>query len=127
MVLDTGIVASSVKITDFGQCPYSPYGTAAGPVAVWFDAQDPATMFTDAAGTQPVTADGNVVVRWASKGSIPAFAMTVTTGTATYRPTLLKGGTMAALNFAAFQGVFSDPYVTKLNQRPGRSPRPGPA
>ena len=67
---------------------------------MWFDAQDPATLFADVGGTQPLVAqDGAVVARWNSKGSLPGFAMTTGSGTATYRAALLKGGSLAALTF----------------------------
>ena len=81
---------------------------------VWLDAQDLTTMFTDDAGTQPVTANGDQVVTWKSKGSAADFTLKRTVGTATYT-TNLCGPSLHGLVFSAYRGAFSDGTITKNN------------
>ena len=83
------ITGSNYKIKGtgaFSMTTFTPTATlfAAGEKGVWFDASDLSTMFTDVAGTQPVTGSGQLVALWRDKSGNGAHA---TQATLASRPT----------------------------------------
>jgi hypothetical protein len=68
-----------------GSTPWEPTDDS---VKRWYDAQDLSTMFTDTAGTTPVTTNGDLIARWNDKGTDADHATQSTSGDRpTYRTT----------------------------------------
>jgi hypothetical protein len=78
-----------VKLSPQYSLPWTPRSITATPLVAWYDPSDITTLFTDTAGTVPVTADGDLVACMKDKSGNGNHATQATSGS---RPIYRSGG-----------------------------------
>jgi hypothetical protein len=81
-------------------------------LALWLDANDLATLYTDSGKTTPVSGDGDVVGCWADKSGNGKDAIQATTSKKPTYKTGIKNGLPALLFEPTGKGLYIDPYTT---------------
>lgn len=80
--------------------PFSSVGTAFNPLSIaglklWIDFSDITKLYTDSAGTTPVSNDGDPIGRVVCKATGNTFVQTVTASKPTYKTNILNGRAIA--------------------------------
>jgi hypothetical protein len=113
MVYNKVLTASEIKQNycairnKYINTPFAP--TDISGLSIWFDADDPRTLFSNTSGTTRATTDGNSVALWVDKSGNGRNASQSTSG---YQP-LLKTSVLNNRNVIRFDG--SDDYLSSVD------------